>query len=128
MSVETKKVIDAIRKILTEVGKLSDEQLEQFIVGDLAFKFEVKKPGPVPKPPKPSLDFESLEKGLYNCTDTQQAISYLNDTKLTVTKLKEFAKHLKCSVFGAAKKDDVIKQIVNGTVRARADAAAISRT
>lgn len=118
-AVETKKIIDAIRKFLTEVSKLSDGQLEQFINGDLAFKFETTKA---------TLDYEKFKCELYNCTDRVQGVAYLNKTKMTGPQLKEFAKHLKCSLFGATKKADIITQIVNGTVGARSDTAAVHRT
>lgn len=131
----SKQIIDVIRKILTDLSKLDDEQMQNLLSGSAKFKYfdpsEVK-PAKTKKEPKPKavMDESTMSmwrEQLFACQGKEEAIQYVESLPLTVAKLKEFAKYLRCGLFGAGKKDQIIVAIVNGTVMSKLNAEAIHR-
>jgi hypothetical protein len=133
--VESKKVIDAIKKILTDLGKLDDQQLEQILDGSMEFKCESPKAGKAKRSSasgplaEPVFDpvFEERKTALLACTSRAEATTYLTGLKMKVVDLKEFAKYLNLKV-PASGKDAILKAIVDQTVGFRVDAQAVFRT
>lgn len=130
-----KQVIDLIRKILSDLSKLGDDQIQKLLEGTAKFKYfdsnEVKvtekKRIVKTKVVMDDSTMSAWKERLFACQGKDEAIQYIESLPLTVANLKEFAKYLRCSLFGASKKAQVVTAIVNGTVMAKLNAEAIHR-
>lgn len=130
-----KQVIDLVRKILLDLSKLGDDQIQNLLDGTAKFRYfdpsEVK-PTKTKKEPKPKVVMDEptmtmWREQLLACKTKEDAIRYVQGLKLTNEGLKTFAVFLHCGLFGAGKKEQMITAIVNGTVMAKLNAEAIHR-
>jgi hypothetical protein len=130
----TKIIIDAIKKILTDLSKLDDEQLAQVVDGTLEFKCEpTKKPSSRKSPEisqsKGAFDkvfFEQYKEKILASTSRVSAMEYLKALNLKVAELKEFANYLELRKV-PSKKEDIVKFIVDNTIGFRLDAQGYSK-
>jgi hypothetical protein len=131
--VESKKIIDAIKKILTDLSKLDEQQLEQIIDGSMKFKCEFPKARGTDKTNGSSATsvfapaFKEYKTALFSCTSRTDATKYLSGLKMKVSDLKQFAKYLNLKV-PASGKDAILKAVVDQTVGFRLDSQAVFRT
>jgi hypothetical protein len=132
---ESKKVIDAIKKILTDLSKLDDDLLAQVIDGTVKFKCEfpkAKSVGNADKKSGPSdvssLPFEEYKTALCSCTSRAEATEYLTGLKLKVAELKQFAKYLDLKDVPPSGKAAILKAIVDQTIGFRLDSKAVFKT
>lgn len=134
-SLANKQVIDLVRKILSDLCKLGDDQIQNLLDGTAKFKyFDPNEVKPTEKKKivklKAAMDAPTMDawkEHLFACQSKDEAIQYIESLPLTVANLKEFAKYLRCSLFGASKKAQIVTAIVNGTVMAKLNAEAIHR-
>jgi hypothetical protein len=122
---ESKKVIDAIKKILTDLSKLDDQQLTQVIDGSAKFKCEFPK---AESAEKSELPFEEYKAALLSCTSRADGMTYMESLGLRVAGLKEFAKYLDLKKVPPSGKAAILKAVVDGTIGFRLDSQATFRT
>jgi hypothetical protein len=124
---DTKKVCDALMKLLIEVSKLDGEQLNGIIGGTIKIKLEsTEKPLP---PSKVDADVDGLKKAILASTSRAAAILEIEKLGMNVTKLKAFAKDMSLKkISSLSGKENVIKAIVDQMIGYRFDANATSRT
>lgn len=131
MPIEAKKLIDILRDILTDLNKLSDEQLQSLINKEAKFKyFDAAKTQEKGK--KTSITEEKINEivnFIKQCKSKEEAESYLNnkEQKLTVAKLQDIAKYIGVFLL-SKKKPDIIKALVEMYPGARLQHEAIQRT
>ena len=131
MPIEAKKLIDILRDILTDLNKLSDEQLQSLINKEAKFKyFDAAKTQEKGK--KTSITEEKINvivNFIKQCKSKEEAESYLNnkEQKLTVAKLQDIAKYIGVFLL-SKKKPDIIKALVEMYPGARLQHEAIQRT
>ena len=125
-----KQVIDLVRKILSDLSKLDDGQIQNLLDGTAKFKYfdpnEVK-PSKKNKEPMDESTMNMWRERLFACGNKEDALQYVKGLKLTNEGLKAFAAFLHCGLLGAGKKEQMITAIVNGTVMAKLNAEAIRR-
>jgi hypothetical protein len=125
-----KIVIDAIKTILTDLGKLDDEQLAQIVEGTLRFTCESTKRSNKSTSSQSVFDataFEEYKQKISMFSSRADAAQYLKTLNLKVAELKEFAKYLNLTGL-PGKKDDLLNFIVNNTIGFRIDAEGVART
>ena len=130
---EMKAVIAAIKKMLTDLSKLDDEQLEGVMNGTLKFKCESaarKAPSPTKGGARSesALDdaaFEQHKAALLAGASRAEATRYLDQVGMKVIELKRFAKYLDLKNVPTSGKDNITKAIVDQTVGYRLDSKAV---
>ena len=115
--------IVVFNKVVTLLGKLSDEQLValangtgdlQFVSADVTVTAAARRTSPPPRGTKAAgPGVEEVVAQLPSLTDQAEAEKYLRDSKLTIAGLKDVADRLNVTVQGK-RKDQIIQELARG--------------
>ncbi|MGL5086945.1 MAG: hypothetical protein ACRC68_14740 [Clostridium sp.] len=120
MGLDNKTTIKAIEKALRLISKLSEEELDSIVSGEIEFKTSIVKKRIKVISVKDEICEWQNEKEILNRVSTrQEAKAYLLSLKLTNKKLNDLGKSLLISVASKSKKDEIINIIVESTVGSR---------
>ncbi|MBQ7263594.1 MAG: hypothetical protein IJR14_07715 [Synergistaceae bacterium] len=138
---EMRDVVNVLRGILADLGKLDDDQLKALLDGTAKFKYYA--PGEKPQPTKrsagggskkPALDEAKMAEWkdrLFACKTKDEAVEFVNGLKvdgrkLTADQLKKWADFLPVVLLGRNKAEKVLS-LVEGTVMAKLRSAVYDR-
>ena len=119
-------VIEILRDILTELNRLSDEQLQALIDKEATFKYSGAKK--VEK--KTSISQERIDEitdFMSKCNSLEGAKLYIEERKLTIPNLRDIAKHIDITL-PSKNKEIVVNTFVEIVVGARLRFESIQRT
>jgi hypothetical protein len=127
-------IAKVMTKVLTEIKKLSDDDLKAFLAGEGSLRYvprghQVKAP-PAPLPPKtpplPKPTVDEVRARLDSAASEDEATKYLTDLKLPFAEIKALAATLTVPTSARAGKG-VIADIVKVKVTGRLTTEAIRR-
>jgi hypothetical protein len=116
MSTSVELSAGLLKKFMEFTRRLSPEQLEAIVAGDL--KFGILTPPP-PKVPAPVLEVDKIAAELSVIPSREAARDYLDGLRLKVTDARKLAKAIDASITGATTKDAIRDRIIEHPVGAR---------
>lgn len=117
MSLNSKKTIKVMEKALRLISKLSEEEIDNIVNGNIEFKISKVNKTIKKIASKKAIDDWNKEKEVLNNMNTREvAKKYLLNLKLTNSKLIDLGKALSISIAFKTKKEEMINRIVESTV------------
>lgn len=117
MSLNSKKTIKVMEKALRLISKLSEEEIDNIVNGNIEFKISKVNKTIKKIASKKAIDDWNKEKDVLNNMNTREAAKkYLLNLKLTNSKLIDLGKALSISIASKTKKEEIINRIVESTV------------
>jgi hypothetical protein len=122
MTTSVELSVGLLRRFAEFTKKLSPEELEALVAGELKFGLLVP---PTPKVVKQPVEADKLAAELGSMTSREEATAHIDRLKLTSDQLKKLAKEIGASVAGITRKDGFRDRIVEHTLGYRLNSQTI---
>lgn len=113
--------------IFDEVYKFEDDEIKELLNGNKKICLINKKTGKLKKDDTLNYEISIISRRLREFTTRSQAMEYLTENKYTVKILKKLAKYNNIYVNSRCKKNEIIDELVEGTVGVRLKFDALDR-
>jgi hypothetical protein len=124
---KARNFIEILRGILSDLNKLSDEQLQALMNNEAKFELVELKQKEDKASSFSQAKINEIIDFLKSCNSVEEAKLYIEKQKLTVPKLKEIAKSINAPL-PTKKKADIINVLVEITIGARLRYESIQNT